>query len=77
MKIPTAKHWMKVGDSYESAGGRIEGPEGDRNSTGRPTESTSLDPWQLSETNQTTHLVWREAQTHSVAMSGCSGRGFT
>ena len=25
--------------------GRIEGPEGDRNSTRRPTESTNLDPW--------------------------------
>ena len=26
-------------------GGRITGPKGDRNSTGRPTESTNLDPW--------------------------------
>lgn len=30
--------------------GRIEGPEGDRNATGRPTVSTNLDPWELSET---------------------------
>jgi hypothetical protein len=34
---------MELGDFY----GRIErivGPEGDRNSTGRPTESPNLDP---------------------------------
>ena len=36
---------MEVRDSYGRVGGRIEGPEGDRNSTGRPTESTNLDPW--------------------------------
>jgi hypothetical protein len=31
---------MELEDSY----GRIAGPEGDRNSTGRPIESTNLDP---------------------------------
>jgi hypothetical protein len=34
--------------------GRIENPEGDRNSTGRPTKSTNLDPWGLSETEPST-----------------------
>jgi hypothetical protein len=33
----------------EEFGGKIEGPEQDRNSTGRPTESTNMDPWGISE----------------------------
>ena len=36
---------MELGDSYGKVGKRIVGPEGDRNSTGRPTESTNLDSW--------------------------------
>jgi len=32
----------------------IEGPEGDRNSTGRPRESTDLHPWEPSETEPPT-----------------------
>jgi len=36
---------MELGNSYGRIGGRIVGPEGDRNSTGRPTETTNLDPW--------------------------------
>jgi hypothetical protein len=35
---------MELGDSYRRIGGRIAGPEGDKNVTGRPTESTNLDP---------------------------------
>ena len=35
---------MELGDSYGRVGGRIMGPEGDRNSTGRSSESTNLDP---------------------------------
>jgi hypothetical protein len=38
----------------EKLGGRIEGPEWDTNSTGRPIESTNLDPWGLSETKPPT-----------------------
>ena len=30
---------------WRRIGGRINSPEGDRNSTGRPTESTNLNPW--------------------------------
>jgi hypothetical protein len=45
MQIPTAKESMELGDSYEITGGRIVGPEWDRNSTVRSTESTNLDPW--------------------------------
>jgi hypothetical protein len=40
---------MELGDSYGRIGRRVAGPKGDRNSTGRPTESTNLDPWGLSE----------------------------
>jgi hypothetical protein len=39
-KIPTAKQWMELGDSYGRIGRRIAGPNGIRNSTGRPTKST-------------------------------------
>jgi hypothetical protein len=41
----TAKQWMELRNSYGRVGGRIAGPEGDSNSTGRSTESTNLDPW--------------------------------
>jgi hypothetical protein len=50
MQISIPKHWEELGDSYERVGRRVKSPEGDRNSTGRPTESTILDPWVLSET---------------------------
>ena len=32
-------------NSYGRVGGRIVSPEGDKNSAGRPTELTNLDPW--------------------------------
>jgi hypothetical protein len=41
MQRPTAHHW-------ENAGGKTEGPGGDRNSIGRP-ESTNLDPRESSQ----------------------------
>ena len=41
----TAKEWMELEDSYGRIGGRTTGLEGDRNSTGKPTESTNLDTW--------------------------------
>ena len=41
---------MEVGDSYGRVGERTQGPKGDRNSTGRATESTNLDSWGLPET---------------------------
>jgi hypothetical protein len=48
MPTPTAKLLMELGDFYGRDEGRIEGPEGNKNSTGRPTESTNLDLWGLS-----------------------------
>jgi hypothetical protein len=37
------------GSFMERCGRKIEEPEEDRDSTGRPTKSTNLDPWGLSE----------------------------
>jgi hypothetical protein len=54
MQILTAKQWMEVKDSSGRVGGKIEGPEGDQNSTGSPTESTNLDSWRVSETETPT-----------------------
>jgi hypothetical protein len=42
---------MELGDSYGRIGGRITGPEGVRNSTGKPTESTNLHPWDSQRLN--------------------------
>jgi hypothetical protein len=49
MQTPTAKHWTEVRDSYGKVGKRIEGPKGNRNSKGKPTESNNLNSWELSE----------------------------
>jgi hypothetical protein len=45
--------WLLLRVSYGSVG-RTEGPEGHGNPTGRPTESTNLDVWELSETEPLT-----------------------
>jgi hypothetical protein len=45
---------MELRDSYGRIGGRIEGPEGNRNFTGRHTESTNLDPWDSQSLNHQT-----------------------
>ena len=36
---------MELGESYGRVGGRIEGPEQDRDSIGISTESSNLDSW--------------------------------
>jgi hypothetical protein len=46
----TPKQKMELGEFYRRVGRKIEGPEEDRDSTGRPTELTNLDPWGLPET---------------------------
>jgi hypothetical protein len=43
MQRLTAKDWMELRDSNGRREERIEGPEEDRNPTGRPTESKNLD----------------------------------
>jgi hypothetical protein len=54
---------MKLRDSYGRDGGKIDSLEGVRNSTGRPTESTNLNPYRLSETDPST-----KAHTQVVPM---------
>jgi hypothetical protein len=44
MQILTSKHWTELGNSCGRVGGRIEGPERDRNIIGKPTEPTNLNP---------------------------------
>jgi hypothetical protein len=51
MQTPTV---MELGDSSRTTGRRIAGPNQDRNSTGRSTESTNLEPWVLSKTESPT-----------------------
>ena len=54
-KLPTAKHWAEIRNSYGRAEGKIKDPEWDGNLTGKPTTgSTNLDPWQFSETEPIT-----------------------
>jgi hypothetical protein len=48
---------MELGDFYGRIGGRIFSPYGDRNSTGRPTESTNLDPWNSQRLNHQTKNI--------------------
>jgi hypothetical protein len=50
MQTLTAKHWTEVRDPYGRIGGKSEGTEGDGNPIDRPTVSTNLDCWELSET---------------------------
>jgi hypothetical protein len=45
---------MELKESYGRVGRKIEEPKEDRDSTGRATESTNLDPWALPETETPT-----------------------
>jgi hypothetical protein len=69
MQIPTTKYWVKVADFYGRIGRRIEGPKQDVRPTGRPTESTTLDLWELSRLShqQRTYIGWNEAPGTYVA----------
>lgn len=40
---------MELGESCRKAGRRTEESKEDRDSTGSPTVSTNLDPWELSD----------------------------
>jgi hypothetical protein len=37
----------EVRDTYGSVGGRVEGPERNRNSRGRQKVLTNMDPWEI------------------------------
>jgi hypothetical protein len=47
---PIITHCTDLRNSYGRGEGMIEGPEEDRNSTGKPTESSNLDTWGFSVT---------------------------
>jgi hypothetical protein len=47
-------YWMELGNLYGKGGKKIPGPDWDRNSIGRPTELTNLDPWGLSDSEPPT-----------------------
>ena len=59
MHITTEKHWTEVWDPNGRVSRRIEDPQGD-NTTGIPTVSTNLYPWELPETEE---LVKEHSQT--------------
>ena len=52
-------------NTYVRVGGSIEGPEEDANPAGRPTESTNLAPWYLSESEPPTQEhTWVGTRPH-------------
>lgn len=67
MQRTTAKHRMEIGNCYGRVGRKIEGPEEDRYSTERPTDSTNLDHWVLSETEPPTKEHTQARPTPYVA----------
>jgi hypothetical protein len=63
---------------YGRVGRMIEGPEEDRNPTGRPTLSSNLDPWGFSETEPPTkEPTQAELKSWIDALFSLSGRGHT
>jgi hypothetical protein len=54
MQILTPKHWTESGEPYGRVRGMIEGAERDGIPIGRPTVSTTLDPWDHQEINPST-----------------------
>jgi hypothetical protein len=53
-QITTVKHWTEFGNSYGRVGRGIESHERDGKLTGGPTDSTNLEFWELSDTEQPT-----------------------
>lgn len=48
---------MGLEDAYGRIGGKMVGPEKDRNSTGRPTESPNPDSWASQSLNHQTKNI--------------------
>jgi len=48
---------MELGDSYGKTEVKIVGTKGDKNTTGRPPESTNLDPWGSQSLNHPTKNI--------------------
>lgn len=59
MQRYTVKHWMYLGDSYGRVEERTDHHKGDRNSSGRPKESTHLDSWGSQNLNQQPKFIHR------------------
>jgi hypothetical protein len=77
MQTPTAKQWIELGNSYGIIK-QIAVPEGDKNSTGRPTESTILDPWGFQSLNHQPKIIYwldlsmpNHISSRSAAYSSC------
>jgi hypothetical protein len=51
-------HWSELRECCGRVGKRIGSPGGDTNSIQRPTESSNLDPWGLSETEPPVKLAY-------------------
>ena len=49
----------RIWDFYGIIEGRMAGPDWDRNATGRPTESTKLDPWGFQRLNHQSQCIHR------------------
>ena len=45
---------MELRESFRRVGRKIDGPKEDKDSIGRPTISSNLDPWELPETQPPT-----------------------
>jgi hypothetical protein len=63
---------MERGNSYGRMEGRIAGSKGDRNSTGRPTVSTNLDPWGSQSLNHQLKSIHEQDLGLSAHMEMCS-----
>jgi hypothetical protein len=64
---------MEVRDPYGRAGGRTEGPEGNRSPTERQTMLTNLNLWKLSETEPPTkeHIQTGPRPSITYVAEGC------
>jgi hypothetical protein len=58
---------MKVRDTCRRVKGSIEGPQGNGNTTGRPTVSTNLDTWELPSQS---HQPWVGLRPRHIFSSG-------
>jgi hypothetical protein len=71
IQLSTDKHWMEVRNPYGRVRGRIEGPQRDDTSTGRPTLTTNLEPWECPETEPPT----KEHTWIGLSLWNICGRG--
>lgn len=69
----TDKSWMEPGNSYRKVRKRTVAAERNKNSIGRPIESTNLDPW-FSETEPPTKgHTWDGSRSVTTLCRTCAG----